>query len=606
VQVDEVQGNRGAEVASHAVAGLPVDAADKARRWLLTQCGMINRARGGAVFVMAPGNDLPTVLCQWPEDSGPIVPGQEFIAALASGKAVRLALSEGKTRLLRPVPAADQAGNLLVVLDIDPAEDRQLEVIENLISWGAEWLAYTLQQPAGPADEVLAEVFPLVAVCLDQPDFQSLTTTLVTELALRFDCQRASLGIRRRRQTEVVALSHSARIKQDANLLRAISLAMDEAVDQDRVLNFAGEGAVERGLDYAHGALAKATGDGCILTLPFSHHGDALGAVTLERPVAEPFDRRSIEVLERILAVLAPVMLLMRQEEMGLFARVVQSLGRNARKLLGPSRYGLKLAALSLVAVVAFMTLVHGDWRVTADAVIEGRVQRTIAAPIDGFIQSAEARAGDLVQQGDLLGSLDDSDLKLERLKWSTLRQQMVSESREAVAQRNRAEVGIIAARIEQADAELRLLDEQLARTRITAPFAGVVIEGDLSQRLGTPVSRGEALFKVAPLDDYRVVLLVDERDIRPVNAGQEGALVLASMPDRSLPIRVDRITSVSTAEDGSNVFRVEASLMEPGVGLRPGMEGVGKVDLGQARLGWIWTRELAGWLRIKTWTWWR
>jgi hypothetical protein len=132
------------------------------------------------------------------------------------------------------------------------------------------------------------------------------------------------------------------------------------------------------------------------------------------------------------------------------------------------------------------------------------------------------------------------------------------------------------------------------------------VIEGDLSQRLGTPVSRGEALFKVAPLDDYRVVLLVDERDIRPVNAGQEGALVLASMPDRSLPIRVDRITSVSTAEDGSNVFRVEASLMEPGVGLRPGMEGVGKVDLGQARLGWIWTRELAGWLRIKTWTWWR
>ncbi len=588
------------------VADLPVDAIDRAKRWLLTQCGMIGRASGGAIFVPSPSADSPQPLCHWPEDHGPIMPTEEFSRALATAEPIRLVLPNGQTRLIRSTPSSDLSAALLVVLDVESTDNKQLLAIENLLAWGAEWLAYSLQQSAGPGDDVLAEVFPLVAVCLDQPDFQSLTTTLVTELALRFDCQRASLGIRRRRQTEVVALSHSARIKQDANLLRAISLAMDEAVDQDRVLSFAGEGAVERGLDFAHRALAKETGDGCILTLPFSHHGDLLGALTLERPLAEPFDARSIEVLERMLAVLAPVMLLMRQEEMGLFSRSIQSVGRTTRKLLGPSRYGLKLLALSLIVLVAVMTLVHGDWRVTADAVIEGRVQRTIAAPIDGFIQSAEARAGDLVTNGDLLGTLDDSDLKLERLKWSTLRQQMVSESREAVAQRNRAEVGIIAARIEQADAELRLLDEQLARTRITAPFDGIVIEGDLSQRLGTPVSRGDALFKVAPLADYRVALMVNERDIQPVSAGQEGALVLASMPDRRLPIRVERITSVSTAEDGSNVFRVEASLTDSGEGLRPGMEGVGKIDIGQARLGWIWTRELLAWLRIKTWTWWR
>jgi multidrug resistance efflux pump len=148
-------------------------------------------------------------------------------------------------------------------------------------------------------------------------------------------------------------------------------------------------------------------------------------------------------------------------------------------------------------------------------------VQRTIAAPIDGYIASAEARPGDVVSSGEPIGALDDSDLRLERLKWSTLRQQMVSELREARAQNDRAEVSIITAKIDQANAELELVDEQLARTRLTAPFDGIVIEGDLSQRLGTPVKRGEQLFLLAPLEDYRIVLKVDEQDIRPVDSRQ-------------------------------------------------------------------------------------
>ena len=124
--------------------------------------------------------------------------------------------------------------------------------------------------------------------------------------------------------------------------------------------------------------------------------------------------------------------------------------------------------------------------------------------------------------------------------------------------------------------------------------------------RLGTPVSRGDTLFIVAPLDDYRVVLKVSERDIAALEGGEPGSLVLASMPDRKFSLTVDRITSVSTAEDGSNYFRVEAILPELGEALRPGMEGVGKIELGEANLAWIWSRDLLAWLRIKTWTWWR
>lgn len=589
-------------------AGAPGALTAKASRWLETQCAMISQARRAAIFALDERDGIH-LLCSWPEDQAtPFVSADTVSQAMSGNAGKTRAFSEGEgARLLRPVRIRPEGKpGLAVVLDVETRDKGQLRVIENLLSWGTEWLGYSFQQPAGTESMVLGEVFPLAAICLDQEDFQSLATTLVTELAQRLDCQRVSLGIRKGRQTEVVVLSHSARIKHDANLLRAISLAMDESVDQDRVIVYAGESAEHSGLDYAHGALARETGDGCIVTLPFSHHGDSVGAVTLERSSATPFDPRTVEILERALALLAPVMLLMRHDEMGIFPRLWRSWTRGLRTLLGPSRYGLKLSAMLAVAVVLFMAIATGDWRITADAVIEGRVQRTIAAPIDGFIKSSEARAGDVVVAGQLLGTLDDSDLKLERLKWETLRQQMISESRDAASQRDRAEVSIISARIEQANAELQLLDEQLARTRISAPFDGVVIEGDLSQRLGTPVSRGDELFKVAPLDDYRVILRVDERDIVEIAGGESGSLVLASMPDRRFDLKIERVTSVSTAGDGANYFRVEASIAEPGRGLRPGMEGIGKIEMGRARLAWIWTRDLFAWLRLKTWAWFR
>ena len=605
MQVDEITANSPRD--SGAVPGTPLTLNDevlaRCTRWLNTQCAMISQARAGSIITLDTAS--ATTVCDWQDGPSPEQPPLDLLRAAVQEQQPRLLTGsgEGESRILQPVPALS---DIVVILDVGTDDEAQLRVIRNLIGWGAEWLGYTLQQPAGTEHMVLGEVFPLVAICLDQPDFHSLATTLVTELAQRFNCQRVSLGIRRRRQTEVVVLSHSARIKHDANLLRGISLAMDESIDQDRVVLHAGESSTEEGLHYAHAALARETGDGCILSLPFNHHGSALGAMTLERASGTPFDRRTVEMLERVLAVLAPVMLLMRQDEMGLVARIGRSINRSGKALLGSSHYVMKLSAVAALILAIFLSSATGEWRVTADAVIEGSVQRTIAAPIDGFIKSAEARAGDVVDEGQLLGTLDDNDLKLERLKWATLRQQMVSESRDAAARRDRAEVSIIAARIDQADAELLLLDEQLSRTRILAPFAGVVIEGDLSQRLGTPVSRGDSLFVVAPLDGYRVVLKVGEGDIASLAGGETGALVLASMPSRRFPLQVERITAVSTAEGGANAFRVEATLDDMGENLRPGMEGVGKIELGEANLAWIWSRDLLAWLRLKTWSWWR
>jgi hypothetical protein len=67
----------------------------------------------------------------------------------------------------------------------------------------------------------------------------------------------------------------------------------------------------------------------------------------------------------------------------------------------------------------------------------------------------------------------------------------------------------------------------------------------------------------------------------------------------------VERILPVSSAADGRNFFRVEASLEEDSEALRPGMLGIGKIDAGEHRLIWLWTHKLTDWLRLSLWSWW-
>ena len=134
-------------------------------------------------------------------------------------------------------------------------------------------------------------------------------------------------------------------------------------------------------------------------------------------------------------------------------------------------------------------------------------------------------RAGAIVREGQLLATLDDQDLTLERLRWSTTRRQRVTEYDRALAKGERAESNIARSQVDQANAQLALLDEQLARTKVTAPFDGVVVSGDLSQKVGGAVERGQELFKITPLNAYRVTLEIHESDIQDVHEGQGGTL---------------------------------------------------------------------------------
>ena len=222
-----------------------------------------------------------------------------------------------------------------------------------------------------------------------------------------------------------------------------------------------------------------------------------------------------------------------------------------------------------------------------------------------GYLSQSGFRAGDTVKKDQIVATLDMTDLRLEKLKWESARAKQQREYSEALARKERSRSRILAAQLEQAEAQLDLIDQQLARMRIRAPFDGLVVSGDLSQALGAPVERGDVLFEIAPLDDFRVMLKMDERDVGEIRPGQTGTLALSAMPSERLPIEVVRLTPISTSEDGLNYFTVETVLTDTnGHALRPGMEGVGKIEIDERRLIWIWTRKVILWFRLFIWSW--
>jgi len=78
--------------------------------------------------------------------------------------------------------------------------------------------------------------------------------------------------------------------------------------------------------------------------------------------------------------------------------------------------------------------------------------------------------------------------------------------------------------------------------------------------------------------------------------------LKLSGTPNRSINITIDRLTPVSSAAEGRNFFRVEAIMDQHLDQMRPGMEGVAKIEISQEKLLWIWTRRLVDWLRLFIW----
>ncbi len=584
--------------------------------WLTLQCRMIPRASRGVVVLADPAGESFVPAAVWPE--APMQDHQDIARAaeraLRERRGVILGHKPSAPQLNRRCTAAypftvDDTAIGAVAIELADRGERQLREVMRQLQWGASWIELALrrrrEQEAGRSLGRASAVLDLAAAALGQRKFAAACNVTVTELAIRLDCDLVGIGFAKGENAKVAALSHSAQFGKRMNLVAGFAAAMDEAIDQAATVLYPPVPGGGYRITHAHSELARRLDGATVLSVPLHSHDAFVGAISFQRGPDRPFDQETVDLCDAAAAVLAPILEEKRRNDRLILVKLWESARTQIVRFVGPGHFGRKLAVAGLAVLVGLAATVTAPYRVTSPTQVEGQIQRVIVAPFDGYVASQSVRAGETVRAGTVLATLDDRDITLDRVHWVMTMRQHQMEYDQALAKKSRADINISKAQIAQAEAQIALDDEQLKRTRLVAPYDGLVVSGDLSQKVGAAVKRGEELFRIAPLNSYRLIIKVDDADIADVVPGATGTVKVSALIDDALPYRIERITPVTEASDGRNHFRVEAALERTDGRLRPGMEGFAKTDVEDRLLVRIWTQDLLRWIRLKTWVWW-
>jgi hypothetical protein len=573
--------------------------------WLNEHFGKIPGIRHGLVLLGARGSQsLPAAV--WPEGSRP--PIDVYAAArdtlLGKLSIQRVSPSESSHNRIfsMPIRLGDRPSGALAIA-VDPREAPIDDAVLGLLREGLEKL-YPLLGLTRNASPGSSEALHLHATVLSHAGFEPACAAFANEMMAIFHCRRVSLGIAEGGSMRVVAVSHGTHAEPGGAAYGELEAAMEEAADQGAVIVYPATREAKPRITLAHAALARAT-QSALITLPMVAEGSVHGAITLEASGESAFNDDEQILLEHLIGLLSPLLILKRHAEESWWRRLRRLLAARWARVREPGMNRSKLVAWGMGGILLILLAVPIPHRVTASARVEGEVQRVLAAPTDGFLQQIHARPGDPVKRDQVLIELARQDMLLEIRKWQGELAQHENAYGAAMSKGDRAALAISMARMQEAQAQLDLVRQQLGRASLTAPFDGVVTEGDMSQSLGAPVHKGHVLMTVAPRDRYRLVIEVDERDIDLVREGQIGTLAPTARPDDRWSFTIKRVTPVARVVDERNIFEAEGRFEGgPTRSLRPGMKGVAKITVGYRPTAWIMMRRVAGWLRLNLWRW--
>ena len=270
---------------------------------------------------------------------------------------------------------------------------------------------------------------------------------------------------------------------------------------------------------------------------------------------------------------------------------------------------------------------------VLANGKLQPRNKVDISANIAGQIVNLAVREGDMVQKGDFLLQIDQTQYQasaksseanlqsllhdrdaaranLEQARYDfekatrSLEDQLIPEAefRRARSSLEAAEANLRASegRVEQARASLDGARDTLNKTTIRSPLEGVVTslpvhEGEVAV-IGTMNNPGTVLLTISDLTTMEADLAVDETDLPRLQVGQQATLTIEAYPERKFEGAVREVGS-SPIQPGSNAatrtgtttteaidFEVKVTLLDPPQSVRPGFSVSAEIETGRVQ----------------------
>jgi biotin carboxyl carrier protein len=226
------------------------------------------------------------------------------------------------------------------------------------------------------------------------------------------------------------------------------------------------------------------------------------------------------------------------EQEIKMLAWLIASYQYTWRTLEKPTRisawrkYKERPYFIAIILILMMILFFPVHLSVLANGTVTAKDPVIINAPMQGVIQSFAVSPGEYVVAGQLLATLDKTDLQATASVSKKDLQLTASKLRTAINEGmdnadSRAEIPVLQAQLAVDNAHLNYANELLAKTDIKSPIAGLVVFDSKEDLAGQPVRTGERILIIADPKHVQLKISLAVSDVIKLKSGARGEFFL-------------------------------------------------------------------------------
>ncbi len=445
------------------------------------------------------------------------------------------------------------------------------------------------------------------------------------ELLGVYRCMAGTYNSRGRFRMESVSGLESVAVK--SSFVRGISEVAREVCRNDKVLHVDKPEVAQTSADDEDDLVTAArvymlqAGSLVLGVFPIHSEGRVVGAFVVEKAKDEPIEQEQRQQIESLLGEVGGALAHSLQYRNLPFSPLIRGLGSFRDKVYRMNWPRRVVWAVILAIILLSPVLVPMQVKVVGTAELVPVEARIAYVGQDGIIEElAELPADRIVQQGDVLGTLDtqriDSAISNVSNKIAAMNLQMAEEILKDPSLEPRYEFELSALK-----AELKMYELQKQDHQIIAPIDGMVITRDevMRQLLSRPVRRGEPILEIVsietpwqltvnvPEDKAGELLKAYQKLDKEKGETLKARVILNAYPQVKFESEVIAIAKRAfVQESGEQKYRnvIEVRVAEPKnfrdvVDPREGLKGKVAIECGEKSLYYAVTHEFVDFMRV-------
>lgn len=423
-------------------------------------------------------------------------------------------------------------------------------------------------------------------------------------LKAKFGCDEVAISILRNQKARILSISGMDCLHPRSPGTKALQQAMEEAADAGTSV-VAPDNQGERYLANLplHQQWLADTNSSAVACVPLRNGDNLVGVVALRRTDGIVFSDNDLAETEKLVAPLASGLVLLDQANRSLLAHASSTaFEASARwKTLAARTRAAVIAATILV--VSWVLLGTTTYTLQVPCELVASTPIDVSVPFESRIVKAHVRPGDFVTTGQPLVEFDTTALMAEHQRLNAELKIAEIATVQALTMNDIAAAGRARNEADAARAGLARVNDQIGQAILCAPFDGYVIRGNVLRRVGETLAVGTELLQLAAEDELAVELQVNDADATHVARGMTGEFSTLAHPGEAWTCKVDQVDAAASVLEGKNIFKAQARPQESIAGwLRPGMQGIAKIDTGPQPVWWVYLHGATDWVRMLAW----